>query len=287
MAQYTYEEAVRLLRQDTTQQQRILESYFDEDTLAAATRFAASEEFAALCDYVGVSRLKGSGRPKQILDLSCGNGIASFAFANLGHQVTAADPDESEEVGLGAVRKLIPHLKAGSIETARAFAEQLPFTDNTFDIVYVRQALHHFMDLKQGLSECRRVLKPGGVFFSAREHVVDDEAQLAQFLREHPLHRWHGGENAYPVAVYQDALEAAGLVVRASLGPADTVINHYPVSNAEFKRSLREALTRKYGNLLAQILIQLPPMVQRSRRRRSQSNHHPGRLHSFLAYRPS
>ncbi len=41
-------------------------------------------------------------------------------------------------------------------------AEHLPFSDNTFDIVYSYGVMHHSPDTLQCIREARRVLKPGG-----------------------------------------------------------------------------------------------------------------------------
>lgn len=43
-----------------------------------------------------------------------------------------------------------------------ADAEQLPFDDNSFDIVYSWGVLHHSPDTRQAFSEVYRVLRPGG-----------------------------------------------------------------------------------------------------------------------------
>lgn len=67
-------------------------------------------------------------------------------------------------------------LSAASIEKARqrcamagyqpdlrvADAEQLPFPDNSFDVVYSYGVLHHSPNTPQCIREARRVLKPGG-----------------------------------------------------------------------------------------------------------------------------
>jgi SAM-dependent methyltransferase len=44
----------------------------------------------------------------------------------------------------------------------QADAEQLPFEDATFDIVFGHAVLHHIPDLQRALREFRRVLAPGG-----------------------------------------------------------------------------------------------------------------------------
>lgn len=50
-------------------------------------------------------------------------------------------------------------------------AAELPFPDNSFDIVLSRLAFHHFPDVKQPFAEMVRVLKPGG-----RLVLIDMEA---------------------------------------------------------------------------------------------------------------
>jgi ubiquinone/menaquinone biosynthesis C-methylase UbiE len=91
------------------------------------------------------------------------------------------------EVGVGIGADYLEWLKAGahaygvdlspaSLEQARrrcqlagyqpdlrvANAEQLPFADNLFDIVYSYGVMHHSPDTKRCLTEAHRVLKPGG-----------------------------------------------------------------------------------------------------------------------------
>ena len=41
-------------------------------------------------------------------------------------------------------------------------AEELPFSDASFDLVWTIHAFHHWEDRAEGLGESRRVLRPGG-----------------------------------------------------------------------------------------------------------------------------
>ncbi|MDA0180669.1 class I SAM-dependent methyltransferase [Solirubrobacter phytolaccae] len=56
-----------------------------------------------------------------------------------------------------------------TVETAACDAAQLPFEDETFDLVLGHAVLHHLPDLDEAFREFRRVLKPGGVIFFAGE----------------------------------------------------------------------------------------------------------------------
>lgn len=274
----TYEESVRWLRNQSEHSELVKLCYLDEDNFVAAKRFAASEEFT---EVVKLLKLKKSQTKLKILDLGCGNGIAAYAFACLGHHVCAVDPDDSEDVGLRATARLATLVSKGSISTFSALAESLPFADATFDIIYARQALHHFSNLQQGLIECSRVLKLKGTFLATREHVVNDEQQLQAFLESHPLHKLHGGENAYPFQDYISAFEKAGFRLLKCFGPFDTVINHFPTSNAQIKEQLFETLTRKLGTLAASVLSQFVTVERFYRYRLSCSCNDPGRLYSF------
>ncbi|MCA1602873.1 MAG: class I SAM-dependent methyltransferase, partial [Acidobacteria bacterium] len=67
-------------------------------------------------------------------------------------------------------------LELGSISPAQyslrtADAENLPFADNTFDLVYSWGVLHHSPDTYRAFEEVFRVLKPGGTMKAMIYHV--------------------------------------------------------------------------------------------------------------------
>lgn len=279
MYKYTYEESVNWLRSQPEHSELLNLCYLNEDNLAAAKQFATSEEFSEVLHLLNLSR---AYRKLKILDIGCGNGIASYAFAALGHDVVAVDPDKSEDVGLGATAKLASLVTKGSISTCHAFAESLPLPDSTFDIVYARQALHHFSNLHKGIMECSRVLNPKGFLFATREHVVNDRQQLDAFLESHILHKLHGGENAYPLKDYISALKQSGLKVVKCLAPFDTVINHFPIPNEQVKDWLFQALAKKFGKATASALTKLSVIENLYRYNLSRHCNSPGRLYSFL-----
>ena len=275
----SYEASVNWLRSQPQHSKLVEFCYLDKDNLAAANRFASSEEFAKITKLL---HMDNSQKQLKILDLGCGNGIAAYSFASLGHEVHAIDPDLSEDVGLGATKKLAQVVKNGSILTHQAFAEALPFEDASFDVVYARQSLHHFTDLHKGLSECSRILKPKGLLLATREHVVSNNEQLKTFLDEHLLHKLHEGENAYPLEDYLLAIEQSGIKILKLLAPFDTVINHFPLSNTDLKNSLVEGLTKKVGTLPTKLISKLPFIDNIYRYYLSKNCNYPGRLYSFL-----
>jgi ubiquinone/menaquinone biosynthesis C-methylase UbiE len=55
------------------------------------------------------------------------------------------------------------------VETAACDASELPFEDESFDLVLGHAVLHHLPDLDRAFAEFRRVLAPGGTLFFAGE----------------------------------------------------------------------------------------------------------------------
>ena len=51
------------------------------------------------------------------------------------------------------------------IDYRQGFAENMPYEDNTFDVVICVDVLEHVADYKKVVSEVHRILKPGGLFF--------------------------------------------------------------------------------------------------------------------------
>lgn len=278
MAAMTWEEAVQQYRERVGNTREILNNYFDLPVLHAARRFAQSDEFAC------IARLLGPGTGRTVLDLGAGNGIACYAFARNDWQVIAIEPDPSTLVGAAAIRTLasIDHLP---IEVISAWGEELPLADNSVDVVFGRQVLHHASNLDGLMRQVARVVRPGGKLMFTREHVVNDDQQLATFLKSHPLHALYGGENAFPLTTYRYAFTQAQLQLESQWGPLDSILNYFPG-----RESLRQrALWREHITELVLNMLRCFPLLNSSLpswRAALLRNSAPGRLYSFLLSKP-
>jgi len=274
---YSWEEAIAILRADPAHQDLIFHSYLSADLADNARRFSASAEFA---ETLRLLAMKAPGA-RTVLDIPGGNGIAAYAFAKAGFEVTTVEPDPSPSVGRGAIAATLASsgLNADIVD---AFGENLPFAGGSFDVVYVRQGLHHAADLPKMVREYARVLRPGGILFAGREHVVENYREsLEAFLATQVDHQLYGGEHAFTLPDYRAALDGAGLNRVLELGPFDSCINLYPVSVQELRQSL---LASRKGRHLARLL----PTAWVTKiglwwlRRRKE----PGRLYTFVAAKP-
>lgn len=230
----TWEEAVLWLRAQPNQVELVRACFYDDPLIEAAERYYSSSEWAAVRQLIG----RGGGRA---IDIGAGRGISSYALARDGWQVTALEPDSSSIVGAGAIEQLAAEARL-PISVVQEWGEALPFADASFDLVYSREVLHHARDLPKLCAEMGRVLRPGGGFLATREHVVFKDADLAVFLKEHPLHWLYGGEHAYRLSEYKDAIERGGVRITAVINPWASAVNLYPRSVNDIARLIHARL---------------------------------------------
>ncbi|MFC1789779.1 class I SAM-dependent methyltransferase [Patescibacteria group bacterium] len=84
-------------------------------------------------------------RGSKILDLGCGSGITGKAFREFfGAEVTGTD---------------ISDVRAVSLPFKKMDGKNIPFEDNSFDIVFINHVLHHSENTDILLNEAKRVTR--------------------------------------------------------------------------------------------------------------------------------
>jgi len=241
----TWEETILHIRKLPEYAYLVEKAYYDTHLPTNVERFRAGSEFAATLEKLGLRAPQAS----RLLDIGAGNGVSSISFALAGYKVTALEPYPSETVGSGAIQKLAEHYQLSDFEVKTDFAEKISYQNDSFDIVYARQSMHHAHNLEKFVAEAARVLKPGGIFMSVRDHVVFDDKDKEWFLKSHPLHHFYGGENAYSPDVYRAAMVRAGLDILEEIRHYENVINYYPQTEDEIKNYRKYELSRRKQHL--------------------------------------
>lgn len=89
---------------------------------------------------------------QRLIDVGCGRGDFLRGFIRLGLECYGVDQTD-------AAKKICPEadIKIANLE------KELPYPDNTFDIVYSKSVIEHFYHPENLAAEMHRILKPGGI----------------------------------------------------------------------------------------------------------------------------
>jgi ubiquinone/menaquinone biosynthesis C-methylase UbiE len=147
----------------------------------------------------------------RVLDAACGTGRHSRHLVDLGHEVLGID--------------LSPEMlnRAAANVPEATFVEgdlrDIPAPDEHFDVVVCALALAHLADLRAGITELARVLRPGGRLVTSALHPF--QAHLGWHAPFADAHGRRGfvREHTHTHADYLAAFRSAGLVVRSCVEP--------------------------------------------------------------------
>jgi demethylmenaquinone methyltransferase/2-methoxy-6-polyprenyl-1,4-benzoquinol methylase len=99
---------------------------------------------------------------ERALDLCCGTGDISFALAQRGAETTGLDfSPQMLEVAEARRQKTNHKPQIANLKFLQGDAHQLPFPDNSFDIVTIGYGLRNLTSWERGLDEMFRVARPG------------------------------------------------------------------------------------------------------------------------------
>jgi ubiquinone/menaquinone biosynthesis C-methylase UbiE len=145
--------------------------------------------------------------PKTLLEVGCGTGsLAARVRDELGADVRAIDTSE----------RMIDLTRDRGVEAQVADVQELPFEDGSFDCVAAGWLLYHVADRERAISECARVLRPGGRFVAAT--LADENmSDLWDFLgspreRQLTFSTTNGAAQLEPFFAHVEAREAEGLI---------------------------------------------------------------------------
>lgn len=125
---------------------RIIEKRFNSPY--PLRRYAHSMQYQDFLSYV---------KPGQkILDAGCGEGVLSVIMAKAGAIVVACDLSQPN---ITQAKKYAMEQGLSNIEFMLGDLENLPFSDNSFDLVISSHVLEHLPDFDRGLQEIMRVSK--------------------------------------------------------------------------------------------------------------------------------
>lgn len=135
----------------------------------------ASDRFATTLGPAAATAPRPFGRA---LEVGAGTGFFSLNLRQAGwlEEVVVTDVSAGMvEAALGNARRLGYDAGTAPVTGQVAGITDLPFDDDSFDLVLGHAVLHHVPDVEAGLRECLRVLRPGGrLLFAGEPTVVGD-----------------------------------------------------------------------------------------------------------------
>lgn len=95
----------------------------------------------------------------KVLETASGTCICGRSFAPIVESVVCLDATEAM---LSVGKKAAEDNNLKNITFVKGYAEELPFLEDSYDIVFTRLSFHHFTDIEKCFSEMVRVVKKGG-----------------------------------------------------------------------------------------------------------------------------
>ena len=122
--------------------------------------------------YQLIVNSKPSG--KRALVPGCGSGFDAIILAHLGAEVSAFDLS-ADMLSVAEERAAARNV---SLDLQRMPAEELRYGDNTFELIWGRDILHH-CDIGRTMAELIRVAKPTPKSFSMRSTLIASCSEFA------------------------------------------------------------------------------------------------------------
>jgi len=174
----------------------------------------------------------GRARYGDSLEIGAGTGYftLNLLLAGVIENATCSD------ISPGMLKTLASNAESLGLEVATraADAEQLPFEDESFDLVFGHAVLHHIPDLPRAFAEFNRVLRPGGTLLFAGEPSLygDRIAGVPKAFGRRLAPLWRMALRAGPAAPPPPAGSEESL---------EPVVDVHAFSPGELSRMTREA----------------------------------------------
>lgn len=188
----------------------------DQERQMALVRDRFTRTAKVFADYVLTERVFEAERllrlvapdgTERALDVACGPATLARIFAPHVRWIGGLDltPAMLERARREAAERSLANFCA-----IRGNVLQMPFRDDSFDIVVTSYSIHHLPDAAAALHEIARILKRGGKF-GMLDMIVSEDAAAAKMCNEIEIARDSSHTRALPASEFERLLASVGL----------------------------------------------------------------------------
>ena len=185
---------------------------------------------------------------KKVLDIGCGVGAITVLLARDYQAASVIGIDVEEKMCRQAMENVTKLDLTDQVQIELVEPGPLPFADESFDIVFSKDAILHIPDKAVLAQDVYRVLRPGGIFAASDwliSHGGDPSPEMARYIEMEDL----GFAMSSPEQ-YAKAIEAAGFqdVVLTNRNPWYRDVAAQEL--ADMAGPMRATLVEKHGETL-------------------------------------
>ncbi len=176
----------------------------------------------------------------KVLDIGCGGGLACEFLAKRGANVSGID------LSLNSIKVAQEHAKKSNlqIDYQCGVAEDLPYEENTFDVVVCFDVLEHVEDWEKVICEIYRVLNKNGIFLFDTINKTFKSKFIMIWLLEDILKQIPRGLHDWNKFIKPQEL----IDVMQKNGFVDIVIKGFDLTGGTNFRTLRDIVLRGLNN---------------------------------------
>jgi 2-polyprenyl-3-methyl-5-hydroxy-6-metoxy-1,4-benzoquinol methylase len=150
---------------------------------------------------------------KRVLDMGCGTGRWTKYVAQKAGFIEAIDPSEAVYSAAGLLQEV------NNARVSQASVDNIPFPDNSFDLVFSLGVLHHIPDTEAAMKKCVEKVKPGGHFLVYLYYNLDNRGPVFKTIFK-------------ASAVFRKIISNSPTKLKKSICDAIAILVYYPLAKS-------------------------------------------------------
>ena len=150
-------------------------------------------------------------KDSKILEIGAAQGLSILSIKKIGYEIVGIEPSEE---AIEVSKKLSKHYNI-KLEIKKGYGENIPYDDDTFDVVIADSVIEHVKDVEKVFKEIYRVLKKSGCFyFSTASSLCPKQNEIRFF----PFFSWY--PDKLKISIMKWAVEKKPQLVGNTAAPA-------------------------------------------------------------------